>query len=174
MNKADGVHTELVAVDPFPNAVLQKGFPGLSQVVPQKAEDLSLDFFADLNDGDVLFIDSTHTVKIGGDVTFLFLEVLPRLKPGVFVHIHDIFWPRHYPQKFVLESHYFWAEQYLLQAFLAFNDRFEILWCGNYLTEKYPEHLKEIFPLLGGISEEEAVSKYGLHYSSNSFWMRRV
>jgi hypothetical protein len=73
-----------------------------------------------------------------------------------------------------LDNHYFWAEQNLLQAFLAFNDNFEILWCGNYLTEKYPERLKKIFPLFGGISEEEAVLKYGLHYSSNSFWMQRV
>jgi hypothetical protein len=174
LNQENGVHTELIAVDPFPGTVLQKGFPGLSQVLVQRAEDLSPDFFADLSDGDILFIDSTHTVKIGGDVTFLFLEVLPRLKPGVLVHIHDIFWPRNYPKKFVLDRHYFWAEQYLLQAFLAFNDHFKILWCGSYLAEKFPEHIRAIFPLPAGIPDEETMLQYGLHYSSNSFWMQKV
>ncbi|PKN92348.1 MAG: class I SAM-dependent methyltransferase [Chloroflexi bacterium HGW-Chloroflexi-6] len=174
LNSADGVNTELIAVDPFPSSILQKGFPGLSQVLPKKVEDLSVEFLTDLQDGDILFIDSTHTVKLGGDVTYLFLEILPRLKPGVLVHIHDIFWPRHYPAKFLLEKHYFWAEQYLLQSFLAFNNEYQILWTGSYLAEKYPNRLKDIFPLPGGISEEEAIKNYGLHYDSNSFWMRRV
>lgn len=174
MNKTDGVSTELVAVEPFPNPVLQSGFDGLSQVVPQKVEDLNLDFFSSLQAGDILFIDSTHTVKVGGDVIFLFLEVLPRLSPGVLIHVHDIYWPQHYPPKFILDQHFFWSEQYLLQAFMMFNDHFQILWAGNYLTEKHPEKIREIFPLLGGISEHEAVTKYDLHYSSNSFWMQRV
>lgn len=174
LNQADGVPSEVIAVDPFPGPILQKGFPGLSRVVAQKAEDLPLDFFDDLGDGDILFIDSTHTVKIGGDVTFLFLEVLPRLKPGVLIHIHDIFWPRHYPERFVLDRHYFWAEQYLLQAFLAFNDHFEILWCGSHLTEKFPERIRAIFPLPAGIADEAALLKHRLYYSSNSFWMRKV
>jgi predicted O-methyltransferase YrrM len=59
----------------------------------KKVEDVDLEFFSQLHSGDVLFIDSSHTVKIGGDVNYLFLEVLPRLEPGVIVHIHDIFLP---------------------------------------------------------------------------------
>jgi hypothetical protein len=174
MNKKDGFDTQVYAVDPFPSPILQKGFPGLVEVLTKKAEDLAPEFYLSLEDGDILFIDSTHTVKTAGDVTYLFLEILPRLNPGVLIHVHDIFWPQDYPRKFLLDNHYFWAEQYLLQAFLAFNEHFEILWAGNYLPSKYPEKIQEIFPLMGGVSQQEAIVKYRLHYSSNSFWMRRV
>ena len=174
MNKANSINTELITVDPDPNPVLKNGFDGVFQVIPKRAEDLSMDFFSGLRAGDILFIDSTHTVKIGGDVTYLFLEILPRLSPGVLIHLHDIFLPDHYPEKFVLNRHFFWAEQYLLQAFLTFNDHFNILWAGSYLTKKYPGIIRDIFPLPDGISEDDAIKKYGLHYSSNSFWMQRV
>ena len=63
-----------------------------------------------------------HVLGIGTDVQYLFLEVIPRLAPGVAVHVHDIFLPDEYPQAWVVDEHRFWSEQYLLQAFLAFND----------------------------------------------------
>ncbi len=173
INQADGAPCELIAIDPFPNPVLQKGFPGLTRVLKKKVEDLNVEFFSDLEEGDILFINSTHTVRIGGDVTYLFLEVLPRLKPGVLAHIHDVYWPRHYPFEWIVQRQHFWAEQYLLQAFLAFNDNFEILWSGNYLTEKHSDRLRSIFSFPTGQSEE-GTFRNKLHYSSNSFWMRRV
>lgn len=113
---------DLISVDPYPSEQLRAelhDFP--HTVIEQKVEQLPFDLFDRLNFGDVLFIDSTHTVRSGGDVNFLFLEVLPRLRPGVIVHIHDIFLPEEYPREWVLDKHIFWAEQYLLQAFLLFN-----------------------------------------------------
>jgi Methyltransferase domain len=121
---------------------------------------VELDFFSKLESGDILFIDSSHTVKIGGDVNYLFLEVLPRLKPGVIVHVHDIWFPFDYDRQWVLGEFRFWAEQYLLQAFLAFNSEFEVLICNSYLGFYFPEELKSCFP-------------HSPWSGGGSFWMRR-
>ena len=150
----------LICVEPFPSDFLSKGFPGLKSLVTKKVQEIDLDFFSQLQSGDVLFIDSSHTVKIGGDVNYLFLEVLPRLNPGVIVHVHDIFLPFDYPRDWVMNEFRFWSEQYLLQAFLTFNSEFEVLMANCYLAHKYPEELKTAFPNL---------EKWG----GGSFWMRR-
>ncbi len=82
----------------------------------------------------MLFIDSSHTVKTGGDVVFLFQEVLPRLAPGVVVHVHDIFLPADYPQEWVFGGRA-WNEQYLVRGFLAFNSAFWILLGVGWLSQ---------------------------------------
>lgn len=119
---------ELLAIDPFPTSVLKTGFPGLSRVISQKVEDVPISQFNKLGENDILFIDSSHVLKIGNDVQYLYLEVLPRLNKGVLIHIHDIFLPSEYPKEWVLKQYRFYTEQYLLQAFLTFNNVFEILW----------------------------------------------
>ena len=101
----------LICVEPFPLDFLKKGFPGLRALVQKKVEDVGLDFFSQLQSGDIFFIDSSHTVKIGGDVNYLFLEVLPRLNPGVIVHVHDILFPFDYRRDWVMDEFRFWTEQ---------------------------------------------------------------
>ena len=150
----------LVCVEPFPLDFLVKGFPGLRSLIEKKVEDVGLDFFAQLQSGDILFIDSSHTVKIGGDVNYLFLEVLPRLNPGVIVHVHDILFPFDYRRDWVMDEFRFWTEQYLLQAFLTFNSEFEVLICNSYLGYRYMEDFKATFP----------TSPW---WGGGSFWMRR-
>src|SRR5678815_1261886 len=127
----------LICVEPFPSDFLSKGFSGLKSLVTKRVQEIDLDFFSQLQSGDVLFIDSSHTVKIGGDVNYLFLEVLPRLKPGVIVHVHDIFFPFDYRRDWVMDEFRFWTEQYLLQAFLTFNSEFEVLMANSYLSHYY-------------------------------------
>ena len=129
-------------------------------MIEKKVQDLDVDFFSQLNSGDILFIDSSHTVKIGGDVNYLFLEVLPRLNPGVIVHVHDIFLPFEYRRDWVLDEFRFWTEQYLLQAFLTFNSEFEVLLASYYLSHYHKEHLRAAFPDLP-------------RWIGGSFWMRR-
>src|SRR5260370_35538910 len=111
----------LVCVEPFPSDFLSKGFPGLKSLVIKEVQEIDLDFFSQLQSGDVLFIDSSHTVKIGGDVNYLFLEVRPRLKSGVIVHGNDIFLPFDYPRDWWLDEFRFCTMQYLLQAFWTFS-----------------------------------------------------
>ena len=163
-------NSALICIEPFPQEFLKHGFRGLHSLIEKKVQDMDLDFFSQLGPGDVLFIDSSHTVKIGGDVNYLFLEVLPRLKPGVIVHVHDIFFPFDYRRDWVKEEFRFWTEQYLLQAFLAFNSEFEVLMANRYLAHKYPEDLKAAFPSLGKL---EAKSKQSISWGGGSFWMRR-
>ena len=163
-------NSALICIEPFPQGFLKHGFAGLHSLIEKKVQDMDLDFFSQLGPGDVLFIDSSHTVKIGGDVNYLFLEVLPRLKPGVIVHVHDIFFPFDYRRDWVKEELRFWTEQYLLQAFLAFNSEFEVLMANRYLAHKYPEDLKAAFPSLGKL---KANSKQAISWGGGSFWMRR-
>ncbi len=101
-------------------------------------QDVALSTFDELEAGDLLFIDSSHVSKIGSDVNFLFFEVLPRLKAGVYIHVHDIFWPFEYPHSWIVEGRA-WNEAYLLRALLCGNDGFEIVfwnsWAGHALRE---------------------------------------
>lgn len=129
-NARDGNEAELRAFDPFPTAV-DDGLPGLAELARMKAQDVTDDVFTQLEAGDVLFVDTTHTVKIASDVNHIILRVLPLLADGVVVHIHDIFLPYEYPRFFFADFALYWAEQYLLQAFLAFNSDFEVL-CAVY------------------------------------------
>jgi hypothetical protein len=135
----------LMCIEPFPRQFLREGFPGLQSLIEKKVQDIDLEFFSQLASGDVLFIDSSHTVKIGGDVNYLFLEVLPRLNPGVIVHVHDIFLPFEYRRHWVLDEFRFWTEQYLLQAFLTFNSEFEVLLANYYLSRYHKEQLRAAF-----------------------------
>ncbi len=150
----------LICVEPFPSDFLSKGFPRLKALVTRKVQEIELDFFSQLEAGDILFIDSSHTVKIGGDVNYLFLEVLPRLKPGVIVHVHDIFLPFDYRRDWVMDEFRFWTEQYLLQAFLSFNSEFEVLLANRYVAYRYMQQFKTTFPTSPS-------------WGGGSFWMRR-
>jgi len=84
-------NTELISIEPYPSEILKKGFPGLARLYQEKIEDIDINLFKQLKKGDILFIDTSHVVKIGGDVNKIYLEIIPILNEGVLVHIHDIF-----------------------------------------------------------------------------------
>ena len=117
-------------------------------VIRSPVESLDKNLFQDLNRGDVLFIDSSHIIRPQGDVLFEFLEILPILKPGVLIHVHDIFTPRDYIKEWIVDDVKFWNEQYLLEAFLSFNAGFKVIGALNYLYYSYSEQLCNAFPLL--------------------------
>lgn len=149
-----------VVCDPFPREDLP--LRQLADVRALAATEVPLELFAELRAGDMLFVDTTHTVKIGGDVNRIILDALPRLAPGVFVHVHDIFLPWEYPRWFVEKQRFFWAEQYLLQAFLAFNDQYEVLCAAHALARTYPSEMKQLFRSMGPDARPSA------------FWLRRT
>jgi predicted O-methyltransferase YrrM len=160
---ADGVRCQFTAIEPYPNDVLAAGFPGMTRLLRDKVQTAALAEFEALEENDILFIDSSHVLKIGSDVHYEYLEILPRLKKGVIVHIHDIFLPAEYPREWVFKHQRFWNEQYLLQAFLMFNDSFEVLFGGSYMHVTHPEQLAAAFA-----SYDKATVWPG------NFWMRRV
>lgn len=158
--------TEYIIVDPYPDEDALSGLPNLTHIEKERVELLNPDFFSQLGENDILFIDSGHTVKIGGDVTYLILQILPRLAPGVIVHFHDIPMPYEYPDVYYTNPAFrvFWTESYLLQAFLAFNNSFGIMLCMSYLMEEHLDKFREAFPMFNS----------NIHLAkSGSFWMRR-
>ena len=143
-NKSESKENEcnFIAIEPYPNDAIKRGFEGLTKVIAMKVEDVSFSEFETLQENDILFIDSSHTVRAGGDVVHEILEILPRLKKGVYIHIHDIFFPFQYPKIF-FDQKRFWAEQYLVQAFLINNDSFEICWASHFMHRKHSDLIKE-------------------------------
>jgi Methyltransferase domain len=136
---------DLVAIEPHPRPFLTDGVDGISSLRPEQVQDTPLEVFTGLAENDVLFIDSSHTVKTGGDVVWLHNEVVPRLAPGVLVHVHDIFLPADYPELWVQEG-WGWNEQYLVQAFLAFNTAFEVLLGVGWAMANEPDRLTAAVP----------------------------
>lgn len=140
-------------IEPYPPDFLGAGVDGISELIALPVEEVPVETFLTLAAGDILFIDTSHTVKTGGDVVFLLQEVLPRLANGVVVHIHDIFLPWDYPQEWVMAGRA-WNEQYAVRAFLTFNSVFEILmgvaWMSNFQSDilatalpNYPEGYRD-------------------------------
>jgi hypothetical protein len=157
--------TRLVSIDPYPSLDFSS-VSGVDKFIQAKVQDVPLDFFQQLGHNDILFIDSSHTVKPGGDVWWEYCEILPRLQPGVLVHVHDISLPNPYPSVY-LENQTYWMEQYMLQTFLSFNSQFEVIWPGNYLTQKYPEKILSAFSARFDLMRQRYPQA-----EAASFWMR--
>ena len=162
-NAGEGHPLDFVVIDPFPSGTLRAGLPGVSRLIEQRVQDVSASEFDSLGQDDIFFIDSSHVLKIGSDVQFEYLDLLPRLKPGVVVHAHDIFLPAEYPRSWVMGMKRFWNEQYVLQAFLAFNREFEVLWGSSFMHLRQPERLEAAFPTYDRRRDWPA-----------SFWFQRI
>jgi hypothetical protein len=162
-NVADGAPIAHEVYDPHPRPhILGEELPAPSRLDPISATDVSIEVFASLAADDILFVDTTHTVKLASDVNHLILDVLPVLSPGVIVHFHDIFLPWEYPRQWFEQMHWYWAEQYLLQAFLAFNPAFEILVPAHALARMHPERLSAVVP------------SFAPGAGPGSMWLRRI
>jgi predicted O-methyltransferase YrrM len=149
-----------ICIEPYEMPWLEK--TGV-EVIRKVVEEVGLPLFASLGKNDILFIDSSHMIRPQGDVLFEFLEILPSLAPGVIVHVHDIFSPRDYTKKHLVEEVLFWNEQYLLEAFLTCNDQFRIVAALNYLKSHYPQ---EMFAKLPQLKERPS-------HVPGSFWMAK-
>jgi hypothetical protein len=139
---------QITMIEPFPDQLLQllrSGDESRLRLVPEPVQKSSLDEFAALQRDDVLFIDSTHVSRVESDVNYEIFEVLPVLQPGVYVHLHDIFYPFDYPVGWMKEGRV-WSEAYLLRAFLEFNDQFEIVLWNDLLAVRDAERLARDFP----------------------------
>ncbi len=152
---------EHICIEPYEMPWLEK--TGV-RVIRQLVENVEPDLFQSLGENDILFIDSSHMVRPQGDVLFEFLELLPVLKKGVIIHVHDIFSPRDYTKRHLVEDVMFWNEQYILEAFLSCNRDFEIIGALNYLKSHYPKEMFAKLPVLGKMQEQ----------IPGSFWIRKV
>lgn len=114
-------------------------------IIEKPVQKVSYEAFEALEANAILFIDSSHVGKIGSDVNFLFFNVMPRLKPGVLIHVHDIMWPFDYSIEFYRLGRA-WNEVHLLRAFLMFNSAFRIRFWGAYACHRFPAYLREHLP----------------------------
>lgn len=149
---------QLTCIEPNPERLRARLLPKDDvEIIEKPVQDVPLSRFGELEAGDVLFIDSTHVVKSGSDVVWLYLHVLPTLAPGVLVHVHDVHWPFEYPRQWIIEGRD-WNEQYLLAAFLTHNDAWEIMLMTGWLWA-HPQS-----PIPFSIRREP----------NGSLWMRRA
>jgi len=139
-------------IDPYPDAFLRLVKPGdveCIKVLKEPAQDIDLGIIDQLEAGDILFIDSTHVSKAGSDVNFHVFKVLPRLKSGVMIHFHDIFYPFEYPESWFFNENRSWNEIYLLRAFLTDNPKYEIELFNHFIGLKHRQKVDELMPLFG-------------------------
>jgi Methyltransferase domain len=155
---------ECTFIDPHPDRLLALARPGdldRAHLMKTYVQDVPLAVFQSLEANDVLLIDSSHVSKAGSDVNYLFFDVLPRLAPGVHVHLHDVFYPFEYPRRWVEGRRWAWNEAYLLRAFLEYNTAFEIRFFNNYLVRFHADAIKRMLPTM-------------LKNSGGSIWLRSV
>ena len=138
------IETQHICIEPFEQSV-PTALP--LTLIRERVEHLDPSIFKDLSQNDILFIDSSHVIRPGGDVLFEYLNIIPSLGNGVIVHCHDIFLPREYPLKWVDGWKRFWNEQYLLQALISHSPRYQVLLSLNYLTHHYEQNFEKCCPV---------------------------
>lgn len=151
---------DFTCIEPYPRDFLRESVLGITRLIETRVQDVSLETFDVLVEGDVLFIDSSHVAKTGSDVNFIFLQVLPRLKPGVVIHIHDIFLPQDYPKEWVLGEGRSWNEQYLVQTLLMYSTGFQILFGSAYCHAR--------------LRSEMTRALNGQFWGGGSLWLRKI
>ena len=157
-----GLSTELTFIDPYPqrlHGLLSQKDAERCTIVEDIVQEVPLSTFDSLGSGDILFVDSSHVAKAGSDVAHIFLRILPRLRPGVIVHIHDIFYPHSYPIGW-LRNGWAWNESLFLRAFLAGGSAFEVVLFNSYAGRAFPELFEAELPQF-------------MKNTGGSFWMRR-
>ncbi len=139
---------EVTFIEPYP-ALLKELVASTSVqtlIIDQPIQNVPLDRFESLEAGDVLFIDSTHVVKTGSDVCHEVFDILPRLKSGVLLHFHDVFWPFEYPRAWAVDDNRSWNELYLLRAFLQNNSDWRVVFFNDYMAKMASVEIARDFP----------------------------
>lgn len=154
----------LTFIEPYPKLLQQVLKPSdltKVRILAHAVQETPLELFAELSAGDVLFIDSTHVLKTGSDVVFELFDVLPRLRPGVIIHFHDVFDAFEYPDHWILRDNRSWNELYALRAFLMYNESFEVVFFNDFFARTCAAEIGQTFPLF-------------LKNPGGSLWLRKT
>ncbi|HMD84912.1 MAG TPA: class I SAM-dependent methyltransferase [Terriglobia bacterium] len=153
----------LTFIEPYPDRLYSLLSPhdrSIATVIVRRVQEVSLSVFDQLEAQDLVFIDSSHVSKIGSDVTFILLRILPRLKRGVLVQFHDIFYPFSYPVHWIRQGRA-WNESLFLRAFLVGNPEFQLVAFNPYVGYLFPDVFRDRFPAF-------------LNNTGGSLWIRKV
>jgi hypothetical protein len=154
---------EFTSIEPYPDrllSLLRPDDPSRVEILIERVQDVSVEMFTKLDMNDIIFIDSGHVAKTGSDVNYILDEVLPRLRPGLYVHVHDICYPFEYPEEWTRGKRSR-NEAYALRTFPTFNETFEIMLFNAFLERFHREMFESDLPLC-------------LRNKGGSIWLRRV
>jgi hypothetical protein len=167
-----GYAPEIVCIEPYPSAWLRDAAAkGQIRLRPEPAQVVDLDTLADLGDGDLLFVDSTHAVKPGSEVNYLIHEVLPRLRAGVWVHFHDIYFPYDYTRDVLSGDMFFPQESTLLYAFLTGNARCRLEVSLSMVHYAAPLGLQRLIPKYRPSAQADGLASGGDGHFPSSAWL---
>jgi hypothetical protein len=154
---------EATFIEPYPH-LLRKLIGATQsnvQIIEKPVQQVSLSIFEELEEGDIVFIDSTHVLSTGSDVCFELFEILPRLRPGVFVHFHDMFWPFEYPRAWAVDDNRSWNELYAVRALLSDSRAWRVVFFNDYFGKLEGAEINATFPTY--------LKNYG-----GALWLRRL
>ena len=166
---------EITCIEPFPNSyLLRLAEQEQIRLIPKIAQLVTIETYTQLTAGDLLFVDSTHTVAPGSEVNRIILEVLPRLQIGVWVHFHDIYFPYDYTRNFLSSDFLFPHETALLYAFLLQNSSFAVELSMSVLHYSAPEQVKLLIPKYIPQNNDEGLEiPGGVHFPS-SIYLKKI
>ncbi len=149
-------------------SLMKAGDSTSNTILETRVQQAPIDSFLELNDGDILFIDSSHISKTNSDVNYLIFKVLPRLKQGVWIHFHDIFYPFEYPAEWIYQGRA-WNEAYILKAFLQHNRAYSIECFNSFLELFHRDTLEKVMPKCLQFPKQVSVPT-----SAQSIWLKKL
>lgn len=160
-NKEEGYICEHTIIEPYPREYFKERFEKMGGYINKLVQEVPVSIFDGLSNNDILFIDTSHIAKYGSDVNYIYFHILPRVSSGCYIHIHDIFIPNEYHEKWILDDKLFFNEQYLVMAFLMYNNEFQVRIAAQYLSQKYRDRLNRLFP------------RFKPYFSPGCLWLQR-
>ena len=154
----------LTCIEPYPDrllSLLREGDLDSLTLIDRPVQEVPATIVDSLEKNDILFIDSTHVMKTGSDVHYELFHLIPRLAPGVVIHVHDVEFPFEYPDQWIFESNYSWNEAYALRAFLMFNPEFRVVFWNSLFARSYTAAIRDEYPTF-------------LRNPGTSIWIERI
>jgi hypothetical protein len=162
--------TRFTTIDPDLSRIEKLSPPPMAELIAAPVQTIPVAFFAELEPGDILFIDSSHVLKTGSDVHYEFLNILPALKSGVIVHVHDVFYPFEYPQGWAGRENRSWNEAYLVDMLVTHGRAFDILFFNDAFLKGPAEGLRkkgDMFDRFDGFDTRP------WHHVNGSIWLAK-
>ncbi len=131
-------------------------------MIGRNLQEINIDL---LKSADLLFIDSSHVSKIGSDVNYEILEIIPKLKVGAVVHWHDIMIPTNYWKRWIVDGNKFWNESYMVHAFMLFNSSYRLIWSSRYMQINRADELIRRFSYFNPEDDNQQIT---------SFWIEKI
>jgi predicted O-methyltransferase YrrM len=169
------ITTEFTFIEPRPErlkSLLKPEDTSKCGIIEKMLQDVDRTLFEELQNNDMIFMDTSHQMKVGSEVVYILFELLPKLKPGVLIHFHDVFWPFEYPMEW-FEVGRSWNEAYGLRAFLQYNDSFAIEFFNSYMGNVHMDIVNEKMYFAGTIQDRKSLP-VGHYYSGGSLWLRKI